>query len=97
MHLVGSSFLFLVVRPGAPSSVLAPSSRARSPERSFLCLENVQLHPNVQVELKHLQPTPNDADCSIDSASNVSPLLQLGRVRSIVSLLPLMFNIHPFE
>ena len=27
----GSSFLFLVVRPGAPSSVLAPSSDARSP------------------------------------------------------------------
>ena len=26
-----SSFLFLVVRPGAPSSVLAPSSDARSP------------------------------------------------------------------
>ena len=29
--LVPSSFLFLVVRPGAPSSVLAPSSDARSP------------------------------------------------------------------
>ena len=30
---VGStSFLFLVVRPGAPSSVLAPSSDARSPQ-----------------------------------------------------------------
>ena len=28
---VPSSFLFLVVRPGAPSSVLAPSSDARSP------------------------------------------------------------------
>ena len=26
-----SSFLFLVVRPGAPSSVLAPSRDARSP------------------------------------------------------------------
>ena len=26
-----SSFLFLVVRPGAPSSLLAPSSDARSP------------------------------------------------------------------
>ena len=26
-----SSFLFLVVRPGDPSSVLAPSSDARSP------------------------------------------------------------------
>ena len=26
-----SSFLFLVVRPGAPSRVLAPSSDARSP------------------------------------------------------------------
>ena len=26
-----SSFLFLLVRPGAPSSVLAPSSDARSP------------------------------------------------------------------
>ena len=25
-----SSFLFLVVRPGAPSSALAPSSKARS-------------------------------------------------------------------
>ena len=28
---VPSSFLLLVVRPGAPSSVLAPSSDARSP------------------------------------------------------------------
>ena len=28
---VPSSFFFLVVRPGAPSSVLAPSSDARSP------------------------------------------------------------------
>ena len=27
-----SSFLFLVVRPGAPSGVLAPSSDARSPK-----------------------------------------------------------------
>ena len=32
-----SSFLFLVVRPGALSSVLAPSSDARSPS-SFLFL-----------------------------------------------------------
>ena len=31
MHFVPSSFLFLVVRPGATSSVLAPSSKARSP------------------------------------------------------------------
>ena len=31
MPFVISSFLFLVVRPGAPSSVLAPSSDARSP------------------------------------------------------------------
>ena len=29
--LVTSSFLLLVVRPGAPSSVLAPGSDARSP------------------------------------------------------------------
>ena len=29
--LATSSFLLLVVRPGAPSSVLAPSSDARSP------------------------------------------------------------------
>ena len=29
--LVPSNFLLLVVRPGAPSSVLAPSSDARSP------------------------------------------------------------------
>ena len=29
--LVTSSYLLLVVRPGAPSSVLAPSSNARSP------------------------------------------------------------------
>ena len=28
MLLVSNSFLFLVVRPGAPSSVLAPSSDA---------------------------------------------------------------------
>ena len=28
---VSNSFLLLVVRPGAPSSVLAPSSDARSP------------------------------------------------------------------
>ena len=34
--LTASSFLFLVVRPGAPSSVLALSSDARSPVRSFL-------------------------------------------------------------
>ena len=33
-----SSFLFLVAMPGAPSSVLAPSSKARSPS-SFLFLE----------------------------------------------------------
>ena len=32
MRLIAS--LFLVVRPGAPSSVLAPSSDARSPVRS---------------------------------------------------------------
>ena len=32
------SYLFLVVRPGGPSSVLAPSSKARSPVRSFLLL-----------------------------------------------------------
>ena len=31
MLLVTASFLVLVVRPGAPSSVLAPSSDARSP------------------------------------------------------------------
>ena len=31
MLLVTSSYLLLVVRPGAPSSVLAPSSDARSP------------------------------------------------------------------
>ena len=31
MHLVTSRFSLLVVRPGAPSSVLAPSSDARSP------------------------------------------------------------------
>ena len=31
LALVTSSFLFLVERPGAPSSVLAPSSDARSP------------------------------------------------------------------
>ena len=30
MAFVPSSFLLLVVRPGAPSSVLAPSSKARS-------------------------------------------------------------------
>ena len=30
-NLARSSFLLLVVRPGAPSSVLAPSSKARSP------------------------------------------------------------------
>ena len=29
--IVANSFLLLVVRPGAPSSVLAPSSDARSP------------------------------------------------------------------
>ena len=34
-----SSLLFLVVRPGAPSSILAPSSDARSPYcSSFLLL-----------------------------------------------------------
>ena len=31
LDFVTSSFLLLVVRPGAPSSVLAPSSDARSP------------------------------------------------------------------
>ena len=31
VQLAPSSFLFLVVRPGAPSSVLAPSSDVRSP------------------------------------------------------------------
>ena len=31
MPFATSSLLFLVVRPGAPSSVLAPSSDARSP------------------------------------------------------------------
>ena len=36
--LVTSSYLLLVVRPGAPNSVLAPSSDARSPVRSFLLL-----------------------------------------------------------
>ena len=32
------SFLFLVVRPGAPGSVLDPSSDARSPYSSFFFL-----------------------------------------------------------
>ena len=41
--LATRSFLFLVVRPGAPSSVLAPSSKARSPVRSF------QRHPSWEV------------------------------------------------
>ena len=36
--LAPSSFLLLVVMPGVPSSVLAPSSDARRPERSFLLL-----------------------------------------------------------
>ena len=37
MPFVPSSFLLVVVRPGAPtSSVLAPSSDARSPPSSFL-------------------------------------------------------------
>ena len=36
MPFAPSSFLFLVVRPGALSSFLAPSSDARSPERSVL-------------------------------------------------------------
>ena len=31
MHLFLVALLFLVVRPGAPSSVLVPSSDARSP------------------------------------------------------------------
>ena len=31
LRQASSSFLLLVVRPGAPSSVLAPSSKARSP------------------------------------------------------------------
>ena len=31
MPFVPSSFLLIVVRPGAPSSVLVPSSKARSP------------------------------------------------------------------
>ena len=34
--LVSNSFLLLVVRPGAPSSVLAPSSDARSPYSSVI-------------------------------------------------------------
>ena len=39
MPFAPSSFLFLVVRPGAPtsSSILAPSSTARSPVRSVPC------------------------------------------------------------
>ena len=31
LFIVSNSFLLLVVRPGAPNSVLAPSSHARSP------------------------------------------------------------------
>ena len=38
MPLVPSSYLFLVVRPGAPSSVLAPSSDARC---SYRCMFDV--------------------------------------------------------
>ena len=43
--LVTSSFLLLVVRPGAPSSVLAPSSDARSPIVAFLLLD---IYDNIQ-------------------------------------------------
>ena len=36
MPFVPSSFLLLVVRPGAPSSVLAPNSNGLQPDKDYL-------------------------------------------------------------
>ena len=49
-----SSFLFLVVRPGAPSSVLAPSSEARSPQQLLVVLFERIISSRFSAELVQL-------------------------------------------
>ena len=54
MPFVTSSFLFLLVRPGAPSSVFAPGSDAREP---FHCRTLVQSFQGMEEFLIDLTPT----------------------------------------
>ena len=50
-----SSFLLLVAMPGAPSSVLAPSSFLILKGISFYCLDSI---PNLEVPSPHAQRLP---------------------------------------
>ena len=63
--LVTRSFLLLVAMPGAPGSVLAPSSDARVPSSFSLYNLLCFLHPlfaqtNLRAHLKHLKVTPQE-------------------------------------
>ena len=51
-----SSFLLLVVRPGAPGSVLAPSSDARSPQKHNIQIAHEPTSDGLQPASDCLQP-----------------------------------------